>query len=272
MPLRTSMTRPIVILAWLLGFVALDLYVNLVPRLVGMAVPVWLAYVAGFFALAFLVCRHGLGLTRVAPLGLDRPAGWSRGLWVGFAIGFGIWALKNLVFLAMGKFEVAGWREAAFALPLLAKALFAMFLASAINDLMIRGYGLAFCRRFGLMRWYVPLAVLVYALDDSWNEGIDAGNLLFSAILGLSLAWSVFRTGMLWMSIGIHWGGNVCYRFMAGFDGTGIPRLQHVVEGARFDYAALAVTAMMFPVVMLAARWLDQGGQPAAAPATRSVA
>ncbi|MGN2244498.1 CPBP family intramembrane glutamic endopeptidase [Frateuria sp. GZRR33] len=250
------MNRPVSILAWLLGFAVLDLYVNLVPRLVGVAVPVWLAYVAGFFLLVFVVCRVALGVERMASLGLDRPAGWSRCLWTGFAIGFGIWALKNLVFLAMGKFELAGWRDTAFALPLLGKALFAMFLASAINDLMIRGYGLAFCRRFGLLRWYVPLTVLVYALDDSWNEGIDPGNLLFSAILGLSLAWSVVRTGTLWMSIGIHWGGNVCYRLVAGFDGQGAPRLEHVIDGARFDYAALAVTALMFPLVVLATRWV----------------
>jgi len=259
------MTRPLAILAWLLGFVALDLYVNLVPRLVGVAVPVWLAYVAGFFVLVFLVCRYGLGLTATAQLGVGRQAGWSRALGMGFAIGFGIWALKNLVFLAMGKFDVVGWRDAAFALPLLAKALFAMFLASAINDLMIRGYGLAFCRRLALMRWYVPLTVLVYALDDSWNEGIDAGNLLFSAILGLSLAWSVLRTGALWMSIGIHWGGNVCYRLMAGFDGEGVPRLEHVVDGARFEYAAMAVTALMFPLVMLAVRHTGPR-EPVAAP------
>lgn len=254
--LAETMTRPLAIAGWLLGFAALDLYANLVPRLVGGAVPAWLAYVGGFFALMFVVCRYGLALRHAEPLGLARPAGWMRGLWAGFAIGFGIWTVKNLLLLAMGKFELAGWRDASFALPLLGEALFAMFLASAINDLMIRGYGLAFCRRFELMRWYVPLTVVVYALDDSWNEGIDLGNLAFSAILGLSLAWTVLRTGTLWMSIGIHWGGNVCYRFMSGFDGQGVPRLQHVIEGARFEYASLAVTALMFPLVLLVLQWI----------------
>ena len=265
------MKRTFAILAWLLGFAALDLYAIVVPRLVGLAVPVWLAYVAGFFVLTFLVCRYGLGVTRGATLGLARPHGWTRCLWIGFAIGFGTWALKNLVYYAMGKFEVVGWHDMAFALPLLGEALLAMFLASAINDLMIRGYGLAFCRRFALLRWYIPLTVLVYALDDCWNEGIDAGNLLFSAILGLSLAWSVARTGSLWMSIGIHWGGNVCYRLMSGFDGEGIPRLQHVVEGARFEFAGLAITALMFPVVVLTARRIGQGGHGSLSPSGRGL-
>lgn len=255
------MSRPLAIIGWCIGFAVLDLYANLVPRLVGMAIPIWLAYVAGFFVLVFLVCRYGLRLTHVATLGLARPAGWTRWLWAGFAIGFGIWAVKNLVFLAMGKFELAGWNSLAFALPLLGKAMFAMFFASAMNDLMIRGYGLAFCRRFGLMRWYVPLTVVVYALDDSWNEGLDLENLAFSAILGLSLAWTVLRTGTLWMSIGIHWGGNVCYRFMSGFDGQGVPRLQHVIDDARFEYAGLAVTALMLPVVWLVLSSRATGGR-----------
>ena len=53
------------LLAWLSAFVLLDLYANLAPRWFGYAIPAWLAYVAGFFLLAFLVCRHGLWLLHV---------------------------------------------------------------------------------------------------------------------------------------------------------------------------------------------------------------
>jgi hypothetical protein len=252
--------RPfLAILAWLAGFVLLDLYANLVPRWVGFAIPVWLTYVAGFFLLVLLVCRFGLGLREPAAIGLGRPVGWWRQLAAGFAVGFGIWALKNALLAAMGKFELAGWRDVHFALPLLGQALVGMFFSSAVNDLMIRGYGLAFCRRFGLMAGYVLLTSAIYALDDAWNEGIELGNLAFSLILGISLAYTVLRTGALWMSIGIHWGGNVCFRVMSGFDGRGIARLEHVIEGARFEYASLAVTALMFPVVVLVLRWMGHG-------------
>lgn len=244
------MRQVLVVFAWLSGFLLLDLYANLVPRWLGFAIPVWLVYVTGFFVLAFLVCRFGLGIRTFAAVGLGRRPGWARDLAVGFLIGFGIWALKNLVFAAMGKFELVGWRDLGFALPLLGQAVVGMFLASAINDLMIRGYGLAFCRRFQLMAWYVLLTSLVYALDDAWNEGLQLDNVVFSLILGISLAYTVLRTGAIWMSIGIHWGGNVCFRIMSGFDGHGIARLEHVVEGARFDYAGLAITALMLPLVV----------------------
>ena len=239
--------------AWLLGFVLLDLYANLVPRLVGFAIPAWLGYVAGFFLLVFVVCRYGLGL-RSHDLGLHRPRGWLRWLAIGFVLGLGVWALKNLMFMAMGKFELVGWREAAFALPMLAQALLGMLLASAINDVLVRGYGLAFCRRFGWMGVYVPLTAVVYALDDGWNGGFDAINLVFSFVLGLSLAYTVLRTGTLWMSIGIHWGGNMFYRFMAGFDGNGVPVLERVVDGVRFDIVSIAITALLLPLLVLTLR------------------
>ena len=242
------------IIAWLAGFVLLDLYANLVPRWTGHALAPWLGYVAGFFVLAYVVCRHALGLRSAADVGLGRGTGWMRQLGFGFLVGFGVWALKYLVFAAMGKFELAGWREPGYALPLLAQALVGMLLASAINDLMIRGYGLAFCRRFGLMGGYVLITSVAYALDDSWNEGIELRNLLFSLVLGVSLAWTVLRTGAIWMSIGIHWGGNVCFRAMSGFDGNGIARLEGVVDGVRFEYAGILVTALMFPLLVFALR------------------
>ena len=239
--------------AWLLGFIALDLYANYVPRLVGFAIPAWLAYVAGFFLLVAVVCRFGLGLG-ATDLGLHRPKGWLRWLALGFAVGFGLWGLKNLAFLAMGKFDIVGWRDATFAVPMLGQALLGMLLASGINDVLVRGYGLAVCRRFGWMRWYVPLTALVYALDDTWNGGFDAMNLAFSFVLGLSLAYTVLRTGALWMSIGIHWVGNVFYRFMSGFDGQGVPVLEQVVDGAGFEVLSIAVTALLLPLLVLTTR------------------
>jgi hypothetical protein len=255
MPAATAPTtmprRNAAVLGWIAAFVLLDLYANLVPRWVGYAVPAWLGYVAGFFGLAFLIFRYGLGLRSAKDVGLGRHGAWLRELVLGFALGFGIWALKNVVFAAMGKFELVGWRGLDFALPMLAQALVGMLLASAINDLAVRGFGLAFCRRFRLMAWYVLLTSLVYALDDSWNEGLHVGNLVFSLVLGAALAYTVVRTGAIWMSIGIHWGSNMFFRVMEGFDGRGVVRLAHVVDGARFEIVGIAVTALMLPLLML---------------------
>jgi hypothetical protein len=42
-----------------------------------------------------------------------------------------------------------------------------------------------------------------------------------------------------------------------------VPRLEQVIEGARFEYAGMVVTALMFPVVLLVLRRMPQEAQPA---------
>ena len=248
------MKRLTSLLPWLVVFILLDLYANLVPRLVGFDLLPWLCYALGFFVLVHLLGRYALGVSGLAGLGMSLHRGWWKNLGVGFAIGFGVWLAKNLVLLAMGKFELAGWMEASYIGGLIAQSLLGMLLASAINDLMIRGYWFAWFRRERLLPLFMFVATLLYVLDDAWNEGLDPGNMVFSAILGVALAYTVLKTGSIWMSIGIHWGGNVMFRMMSGFDGQGVVRLQHVVEGPRYQAAALVATMLLLPLAWLATR------------------
>jgi membrane protease YdiL (CAAX protease family) len=167
--------------------------------------------------------------------------------------------LKNIVFFAMGKFRVEGWMDGAFIASLMAQAAVAMLLASAINDLMIRGYWFAWCTRAGRLRWFVGVATVLYVLDDGWNAGFAPLDLAFSTVLGIALAWTVLKTGRIWMSIGIHWGGNLVYRAMSGFDGRGVVRLADVQQGTRYEVVAVLVTALLIP----AAWWLLRERRPA---------
>ncbi|WP_347156492.1 CPBP family intramembrane glutamic endopeptidase [Pontibacter chitinilyticus] len=251
------------LLLWGSGFVVLNLYANLIPKLFQLDVLPWLAYAFGFFMVAFLLGRYVLRLQGLASFGLQRHIGWGSNLAIGFILGFSIWALKNVAYYAMGKFEVTGMMDTSYIGVLLGQALMGMFLASAINDLMIRGYWFAFCKRENFMKWYLLIATVLYALDDSWNEGFDLMNLVFSAILGLSLAYTVLKTGSIWMTIGIHWGGNVLYRMMSGFNGQGIWKVESVAEGVQYEYVSLLVTALLFPVVYFMLRDSKQASEEA---------
>ncbi|MFD2245642.1 CPBP family intramembrane glutamic endopeptidase [Pontibacter ruber] len=248
------MKNKIALILWISGFIHLNLYANLIPKLFQLSPLPWLGWAVGFFVVAFLLGRYVLRLKGLQSFGMQLHRGWGWNLLIGFILGFGIWGLKNLVFYSMGKFEVAGMMDAGFIYPMLALALLGMFFSSAINDLMIRGYSFAFCKKENLLRWYLILATVLYALDDSWNEGIDVMNLVFSAVLGISLAYTVLKTGSIWMTIGIHWGSNVMYRMMSGFDGQGIWKLENVTEGVQYEYISLLVTALLFPIVFLLLR------------------
>ncbi|OKL40215.1 CPBP family intramembrane glutamic endopeptidase [Pontibacter flavimaris] len=238
---------------WLVGFVLLSLYVHLLPRLFDAGkIALWLGYWAGFFVLAFLVSRYLLKLQGIASLGLERHRGWLQNLGVGFLIGFSVYALKYWSFYKFGKFEVAGLHDLSFILPMLAQALLAMFFSSILNDITIRGYWFACFKRRQLLTWYVFTATLLYALDDIWNAGFDPSNVVFSALLGASFAYTVLKTGSIWMSLGLHWGGNMMYRVMYGFDGNGVWQLENVQEGPLYEYISLLVTALMLPAVYFA--------------------
>ena len=262
------MKKRVSLLLWLLGFILLNLYVNGIPKLVQLDVLPWLAYALGFFVAAHLVGRYVLQLKGLSSFGLQRQKGWLKLVLLGFLVGFATWALKYLVFYGTGKFEVAGWADSGYIAGMLAQALLGMLFASALNDVLIRGYWLAFCRRADLMKWYLLLATVLYALDDFWNEGFGVINLLFSLVLGIALAYTVIKTGTIWMAIGIHWGSNMMFRAMAGFNGQGIWQLEQVNDGVLYEWISILVTALLIPVVYLLLRkrkasTVPQEAQPA---------
>ena len=250
------------LLLWIAGFLLLDLYFNGIPKLIQLDVLPWLAYAFGFFAVAHLFAKYILKLNGLADLGLELRKGWLKLMLLGFIVGLGIWALKYLVFYQLGKFEVTGIMDGSYIAGMLAQALLAMLLVSAINDVLVRGYWLPYFRENNLMLWYILVTTVLYALDDSWNEGITVTNLSFSAVLGVSLAYTVLKTGTIWMAIGIHFGSNMMYRAMAGFNGQGIWQLDGVKEGAVYEWVSVLITALLFPVVYLLLRNYKRVARP----------
>jgi len=257
---------------WIVGFLLLNIYVNLIPRFLPPdQVELWTAYWLGFFGLAFVVARYVLGLQGIRDFGLRLHRRWLLNLGMGLLIGIAVYALKYGLFYGFGKFEVSGLMPASYILNLLPLALLAMLFSSLLNDIMIRGYMLAFCRKKGHMRWYVPAATLLYVLDDLWNEGPGLMNMLFSILLGLAFAWTVYKTGSIWMSFSLHWGGNLVYRLMYGFDGQGIWKLENAVESPAYDYLSLAVTAGMLGAVYLVLKERDGSADEESAETAYSV-
>ncbi|MEJ8755795.1 CPBP family intramembrane glutamic endopeptidase [Pontibacter sp. H259] len=237
------------LLVWVIGFVLLNLYFNGIPKLFTLDVLPWLAFTAGFFVVAHLFAKYVLRLKGLAAFGLYLQQGWLKLLLTGFILGLSIWALKYLVFYLMGKYEATGLMDSGYILGMLAQALLAMLLVSAINDVLVRGYWLPYFRKNNLMPWYLLVTTILYALDDFWNEGMSITNFAFSMVLGLSLAYTVVKTGNIWMAIGIHWGSNMMFRAMAGFDGQGIWKLQNTKDGAVYEWVSILITALLLPVV-----------------------
>lgn len=172
---------------------------------------------------------------------------WTLNVLLGFLMGAFVYALKYLVFYKLGRFEIIKQLSPEYIYGMLSQAFIAMLFSSLINDMMIKGYWLPYFKQRNLMKWFIPTVTVLYSLDDIWNEGFNAVNILFSAVLGVTLAYTVLKTGSIWMSFGIHWGGNMVYRALYGFNGTGIWETKTLSENILFDWISIGVTALLFP-------------------------
>ena len=239
----------------LLCFLLLNLAANLLPYYVGnfpdsavatafMGQPLyWLGYWLGFFVFAALLSKYLLGLQGLTSFGMELRKGWLKQLLLGFLLGAGLKTLQYLLFYGLDKFEVTSLVEPSAMLPIVLLGLLVALFPSAINDVAIRGFLLGFFRKTGMLRYFLLTAAGLYALDDAWNEGFSLTNTLFSLFYGLALAYTVLRTGALWMSIGLHSGGNFLYRLMYGMDGQGLLVLEEVRSGPLYEYVNVLLAA-----------------------------
>jgi uncharacterized protein len=232
-----------------LGFAVLDVFLNL-PNFVTLSPLAWLGLYVAYFPLA-----HGVGrLTGAGGLGAQGLAlhrGWARNLALGFAFCALFWALKYAVLWGLGTFRVEGVRPGADVAALALQALVAMFLSSATDDLLLRGYLFRqLSGRFGAAT-LVVLTTVIYVLNHLWYVHLTWDSAVYLALLGLMFAWALARTGSLWLSIGLHWGGNVVYRLYDGFDARGgafhLVQLWEApwLEGVKLGMTALALAAMV---------------------------
>lgn len=257
------MKKHLQLLKWILGFIFLNVFANGVPFWINnypetifaqlfIQQPLyWIGFWLSFFLLAFLIARFFLKVQGLRSMGLKSQNKWVKDLVVGFSCGFIIWAIKNLLFFGMGKFDLTGLIDPSAIPGLLALAFLISFFPAAINDLLLRGYFLAWFRRYNLMAYFVLVTSLLYAFDDFWNESLSVTNFIFSLLLGIALAITVVRTGAIWMSIGIHTGSNFLYRMMNGLDGQGIFILENFNENVVYEYINIIVVIFLIPLALL---------------------
>ncbi|HTG68950.1 MAG TPA: CPBP family glutamic-type intramembrane protease [Candidatus Udaeobacter sp.] len=201
-----------------IGFLIIDLYVNLIPRLFPLDTVSWLLYACLFFVLAHHVAKL-TGLNGIGDLGVKAHFGWKRNLRIGFLFGAGIWAAMYLLLWGFGDFEITGVKKAPEAVIFVIETFAGMFLGSLINDLIVRGYIFAHLKGKVLNVYLLLISAFIYALDDVWLVGFSISNTIFSVILGLSLGYVLLKTGSIWMNTGLHMGLNVMYCFVYGIPG-----------------------------------------------------
>jgi hypothetical protein len=249
-------SRPLAVHLLLLGvgFAVLDVYLN-VPNVMPVAPWVWLALYAGFFPLAHGVGRL-TGAGGLGEMGLALHRGWGRNLLLGFLFCVALGVLKYVLLWALGAFRVEGFRPAGDITVLVLQSLLAMFLSSATDDVLLRGYLVRHLSRYLPASALVVLTTLAYVVNHVWYVHLTWDAWLYLGLVGLMFALALVRTGSLWLSIGIHWGGNVAYRLYDGFDARGgVLRRVVLLEAGWLEWVKLGVTALTLAALFLLFRF-----------------
>lgn len=156
--------------------------------------------------LAFMQGWRGLGA-----YGLGFKPGWGfklvKGLCIGL-LGFGL-ALLSAVLLGYDKIVVFP------SLLVLVKNIPMLLLMTSIpsvaEDILTRGYLFGhWGNKMNAVSW-ILMSAIVFVLNHIWRLNDGAAVLAYLFLLGLVLAYTVWKTKSLWMAFGIHWGSNIAF-------------------------------------------------------------
>ncbi len=213
----TSASNGKKILVTVMGFVVLFLFYHLPEFLqIRFQKPLLLVLELGmllFTLLAFYFGRqfHRNGFRLYGLFAFRQHGGnLAKGLFLGILIPL----VANLIPFWMGWSDLSLRMDWLNLIPQI--LLFAMgtLLPSLAEDILTRGYLRAFWPEKWKLHWLVPVSAAVYVLNHIFRLG-KPDVMLYLFVLGMLLMWSYYKTGTLWLTLGLHWGGNITYQFFA---------------------------------------------------------
>lgn len=112
-------------------------------------------------------------------------------------------------------------------LPVALIGMVGIFIQAGSEELLFRGYFTQLVRRFTKNPYvFIGIPALLFALPHIANVSELGGGLLVATpymISGLLYAWAAWRTGSLWMALGLHWSNNFTSVVLIGTKGDFLP-------------------------------------------------
>jgi membrane protease YdiL (CAAX protease family) len=193
----------------LLAWMGLLLFPALLLPLGGIVVASTLsAFAAAAVANAVVVRVYERG--RLADVGLGGSPSSGREFLIGAAAGIAavVCVVAVPVTLRIANFQRSG---AAVEHPWAAFAFdgVAIFFGAMGEELLFRGYAFQLLiRALGPFATILPTSV-IFGLMHSWNPNVTPMGIVNTVAWGILLGYAVWRTGALWLPIGLHFGWNV---------------------------------------------------------------
>jgi hypothetical protein len=220
------------------------------------------------------VANFGFALTLIAipvlvRLLLGRPwwsvavprfPGPAKDLLVGFAIMVGLLVVKNLVMQPLVPVMANAfdrWADPAVILPYLAVAVPSFLIQVSAEEVLYRGLLAQFVRRFTQSPWLiVGITAILFALPHFANLANAGGSpvaLVPYVANGLLFGYAAWRSGSLWLPIGIHFGNNLFLVTMVGMesDAAGTGNILFLIAPSIELIAAMAVGLSLAAAIVI---------------------
>jgi uncharacterized protein len=175
--------------------------------------------------LSVYLARRFLDRRSFASLGLYFNSLAARDLLFGIGLAGLLMGLIYLVEWAAGwlHFEGFSWEQQGWRTTLLGivVSMLVFILVGWYEELLSRGYWLQNLRDGLNLAWGVAISSALFALAHSANPNVTWVAIIGLFAAGLFLAYGYLRTGLLWLSIGLHIGWNFFEGTVFGFQVSG---------------------------------------------------
>ncbi|ESU28362.1 hypothetical protein FLJC2902T_17130 [Flavobacterium limnosediminis JC2902] len=170
------------------------------------------------FQFAFFISAYLLGnwysKNGLTAWGLPLSAKLFKPLLIGIAVGILLYGSTYLISLALGVETIESVPDFTTAVKTVLPFAFGVFFTSFSEDILTRGLVFAHLNTKVKPLFLIVISAIIYLLNHIYrlNDGLES--LLYIFLLGILFIIPVIYTKKLWLTGGIHWGGNVFFFFL----------------------------------------------------------
>jgi len=192
---------------------------NYVNTLVGSTLFLLSCFVIPFLLIPLIV--HWVHQRPIWSVAMPKLKFEKRDLFFGFIITVLVGTIFSFIFSYLGliKLKYVGFDSKDY-FPLLAIGFIGVFIQAGAEELFFRGYLTQFLRRISKQPFFfIMIQALVFAYPHIGNVANYHSSLWVMMpyfIMGVLFGWVAYKTGSLWMSLGLHWGNNLSGMVLIG--------------------------------------------------------
>lgn len=213
----------------------------------------FLAGQGAFFLAAWLIARWQ-GFVGLAAWGIIRNATALRNLLAGLLLGFVVYGLYFLTSLSLHFVELVSVPNTGIFIQSLLLFTFGTFFSSLSEDVLTRSYLYKHFSGKISAGIFLLLSSLVYVANHIYRLGDGVQVLLYLFILGVFLVLALMLTKNIWLTLGLHWSGNIVYQLT-----NNIIRTKSLANGHAQLWLYIGFLFLLIPATYFTGKFLAAG-------------